>query len=231
MSSTSSSGPVKRSTWIDPNAAETWPLACVLAHIRAVDRGMSPSECTRLVGQAYTEESRAFPACDPPLKEGKLLLGRAASNPDHLPLMHAGGRIEAKDLGPDAVILPHVHPNGVHTFAIYPCPPTDITRCFRDVWCRTRDVQVAWPLADQSAAKGRSVAPSGCVVTRTKRRGGRKGYDDDALLDEMRALISSKDADSAEGAARQVAGRARGNSIESNVDRLANKYRHRNRSD
>ena len=117
------SGPVTRSTLIDPIKAETLPLACALAWMRAIDRSLAPDERAQLVRQAYTEEARAFPAGDPPLKEGRLLLGRAASDPDSLPLMHSGGRIESRDLGPDALVLPHVHPNGSHTFAIYPNLP------------------------------------------------------------------------------------------------------------
>lgn len=218
---------VKKSPTIDSIEPNIWPLACALARLRAIDRSMAPDERARFIRHAFTEHARAFPAGDPPLKEGRLLLEFAALHPERLPLIHSSGRVELWHLGPNSLVLPHQQ-NGSQTFAIYPSPPTDIRLCLLGVWCRARDIEEAWPDSSASGAAEVEVVKVSSTAKIKRRPGRKKGsgeFFDQPHIDRMGELIREKKAVSANHAATLVAHDASGACEKAIVARLARKFR------
>ncbi len=139
-----SNGPVVRATPVDPLLREIWPIACALAWIRAVGRGLSVDERDGLIRQAFAEDAKAFPAVDPPIDEGRMLLDFAAGNPSRLKLYGSDGEIGLNWLGPDAVILPTVVHSHRHTFGLWPWPYKDISHRVLSLWCLASEVRDGW---------------------------------------------------------------------------------------
>ena len=227
-----STGPITRPTPVDPLDLDSWPLACVLAWIIAIDDGFSPAERDEHVRRAYRHEARALPR--DMLAAGRKLIDFAAANPERLKLWHPGGVIEDFRLGPEALIFPTLGESGNLTFGLRPHTvirnADDIGERILAIWCRSQEVRAAWPAQKIETHAHLTVAAKE-VCKPPRSRGRKKGTGSFEAVDaplhvEMRDLLDKGAVVSAEAAARMVADRAHGTStLDSKTDRLAKGFR------
>lgn len=155
-----------RSTPIDPIELESWPLANALAWIRAVRRDMTEEERNDFVRRAYRQDAEAFPAGDPPLEEGRILLDKAATDPDRVILRASNGAIDRHQLGPHAVIMMTRGALDRPSFAIWPRLHVDIDSKLVDVWCLSVEIRECWPAPGYATPK----SPRRTIVAETECR-------------------------------------------------------------